>query len=206
EDALAADVEIPDIRRYKPVQGPAPSEQMIEQATAFLAAARRPVMLIGRVSRDQRDWDNRIRLAELLDLRVITDLRMGASFPTEHYLHGGPADLFLSPGDRKLLADADVILSLDWYDLGDAIAQTHSTAKVIHVSIDSQAHNAFSGDHQRIAPVDLAIPVEPDSVLQPLIEGLKDLKRIRSPGRAGARPRNQTLQASTPTLADIGYA
>jgi thiamine pyrophosphate-dependent acetolactate synthase large subunit-like protein len=208
EDEVEGAVSLPDLRRYQPLAAPAPSPEMIGEAAAMLAAARRPVILMGRVSRLQQDWDERVRLAELLDARVVTDLRMGASFPTEHPLHGGPADLFLSPSDNKLLAEADVILSLDWYDLADTLSQAHSAAKVIHVSVDTQTHNAFSGDHQRLAPVDLAIPLAPDVAVKPLIEALKGSKPAGSSarGRVAPMPPEGAFPATISTLADIGRA
>jgi thiamine pyrophosphate-dependent acetolactate synthase large subunit-like protein len=208
EDPISGEIAIPDVRRYQPAAGNGPTPEVIEQVVELLAAAKRPVMLIGRVSRRQRDWDNRVRLAELLGARAITDLRVGASFPTEHPLHGGPADLFLSPANRRLLAQADVVLSLDWQDLADAMAQAHSRAKLIHVSIDSHAHNPFSADHQRLPAVDLAVAVAPDAVLMPLIEGLRDrvIEKSMSSVRAGSSRSESPPQDATPTLADIGCA
>ena len=51
-------------------------------------------MLVGRVSRSVEAWDARVALAERLGARVITDLKIGASFPTDHPLHvGAPAVL-----------------------------------------------------------------------------------------------------------------
>jgi thiamine pyrophosphate-dependent acetolactate synthase large subunit-like protein len=202
------DISIPDIGLYKPAAGSAPSSKVIEEIIVLLDAAERPVILIGRVSRHQCDWDNRIRLAELLHARVITDLRVGASFPTEHPLHGAPADLFLSPANRQLLAQADLVLSLDWQDLADAMAQAHSRAKVIHISIDFYSHNSFSADHQRLPGLDLAIAVAPDDILTPLIAGLRgrqtgDCSPFVSPA---SHPSEKRVPDLTPTLADIGYA
>lgn len=207
EDVLKEKVVIPDVRKYKPAESVVPSSEMIKKVIALLSAAKRPVILLGRVSQKPQDWENRIRLAELLNARVVTDLRMGASFPTEHPLHGGPADLFLSPHDRDLITQSDVVLSLDWYDLADTLAQSHSKAKIIQVSIDSHSHNSFSGDHQRLAEVDLAIPVLPDTILELLIEGLRDSTIANSkslPPELPTRKIEQSAPDSTPTLADVG--
>lgn len=211
EDALKNEIVIPDIRRYSPPSSGRPTPDAVEQAASWLSMAKRPVILLGRVSKRQADWDARIRLAELLDARVVTDLRTGATFPTDHPLHGGPADLFLSPADRKWLAEADVVLSLDWYDLADCMLQaqghTPNGAKVIQVSVDSHSHNGFSGDHQRLAAVDLNIAAPPDSILGPLIVRLEGVH-----GRCG-KPRSapiaqelekRELGDKTPALADIG--
>jgi thiamine pyrophosphate-dependent acetolactate synthase large subunit-like protein len=208
EDPISGEIPIPDVRRYQPAAGNGPSPEVIEQVVELLATAKSPVMLIGRVSRRQQDWDNRVRLAELLGARAITDLRVGASFPTEHPLHGGPADLFLSPVNRQLLSQADVVLSFDWQDLADAMAQAHSRAKVIHISIDFHAHNTFSADHQRLPAVDLAVAVAPDAVLMPLIENLRGraTEKSMSSVRKGSSRSERPPQDATPTLADIGHA
>ena len=205
EDALKDSVKLPDISRYKPRTSVAPSKDLVERAIALLSGAKRPVILLGRTSRQRKDWDNRIRLAERLEARVVTDLRMGASFPTEHPLHSGPADLFLSPQNKELLATADVVLSLDWYDLADTIAPAECQATIIHVSIDAQAHNPFSGDHQRLAPVDLDIPAEPDQLLEPLLAGLGSSPRGQfSQPAAPAQPLTSAASNSVPTLVDLG--
>jgi thiamine pyrophosphate-dependent acetolactate synthase large subunit-like protein len=158
------------------------------------------------MSRKQEDWDDRVRLAEMLNARVVTDLRHGASFPTEHPLHGGPADLFLSPGDCRLLAKADLVLSLDWPDLADSLAQAQTTAKVIDVSADVHVHNAYSGDHQRLAAAHLRIPVQPDAVLKPFIHALTGRVAAGKPTRSRSSSPVHELGDSTPTLADLGVA
>jgi thiamine pyrophosphate-dependent acetolactate synthase large subunit-like protein len=206
EDVVAPDFEIPDIQGYAPPAEPAPSQAMMDEAVALLAASEKPVILLGRMSRKQEDWDDRIRLAEMLNAGVVTDLRHGASFPTEHPLHGGPADLFLSPSDCRLLAQADVVLSLDWPDLADTLAQAQAKAKVIDVSADFHVHNAYSGDHQRLAAAHLRIPVQPDVVLKPFIHGLTGRVAVAKRVRDWTSPPAHELLDLAPTLADLGVA
>jgi thiamine pyrophosphate-dependent acetolactate synthase large subunit-like protein len=207
EDALATGIEIPEIERFAPPVRSSPSREAIEQVSTILRSAKRPILMFGRVSQDIADWEDRVRLAELLGARVVTDLRTGASFPTDHPLHGGPADLFLSPDDANLLAQADVVLSFDWPDLADAAAQARTRARIIHVSIDFQVHNAYSGDHQRLAPVEFTIPVPPDAMLRPLLEALRGQKPSQwsSAARLACRSSDE-LGDTVPTLADIGVA
>jgi thiamine pyrophosphate-dependent acetolactate synthase large subunit-like protein len=206
EDELVAEIQLPDIQKFKVPTGLTPSEVAIEQACAMLGSAKRPALLIGRVSSNIDDWKDRVELAELLGARVITDLRSGASFPTEHPLHCGPADLFLSPSGAKVLAESDVVLSLDWPDLADTLVQAKTSARVIQVSVDSQIHNAFSGDHQRLAPVELNIPVLPDAVLKSLIVKFKDRKPVQERAPAQSRERITEFGDLVPTLADVGLA
>jgi thiamine pyrophosphate-dependent acetolactate synthase large subunit-like protein len=206
EDAIDSSITVPDVHGYRPPGPVVPSETMLQEAASLLASATKPVILLGRISQKQTDWDNRVRLAERLGARVVTDLRNGASFPTRHPLHGGPPDLFLSPGDRKLLAEADVVLSLDWPDLADTLIQARTRAKIIHVSMDIYAQNAFSGDHQRLVAVDLHMPVPPDAVLEPLLHALQKSGSESKPAQYAAAQPQLDLKDKTPTLADIGLS
>lgn len=212
EDALQKEIALPDVARYAPPLQGAPSAPAVAQAAAWLNAARDPVIMLGRVSAQRADWDARIRLAELLNAHVITDMRSGAAFPTAHPLHGGPHDLFLSPGDKHILAEADVVLSLDWPDLEDCMIQSRGPStrpKIIQVSVDAQAHNSFSGDHQRLAAVDLNIAVPPDAILAPLIARLESEHcRAAAALPAAARPKiaKPAFTDRAPTLRDIGRA
>jgi thiamine pyrophosphate-dependent acetolactate synthase large subunit-like protein len=213
EDALTKEIVIPDVARFTPPLPGAPSEAAVNQAAAWLHAAKHPTVMLGRVSNKTTDWDARIRLAELLDARVITDMRSGASFPTAHPLHGGPHDLFLSPSDKDILIKSDVVLSLDWPDLQDCMIQargmTVDGVKVIQVSVDAQGHNGYSGDHQRLAAVDLNIAVPPDAILAPLIARLEgEYRRQARPLPKLTEPKapKPDLTDQLPTLTDIGRA
>src|SRR5438046_5928553 len=73
--------------RYTPTTPSAASAQSIDRAAELLRNARHPLLLIGRVSRDPAAWAARIALAERLVAGVGTDLKVGASFPTDHPLH-----------------------------------------------------------------------------------------------------------------------
>ena len=69
-----------------------------------LAGAQRPLILMGRVSRDVASWNARVELAERLNAKVLTDLKVGAAFPTDHPLHAAPPSIFLDPAAAKTLA------------------------------------------------------------------------------------------------------
>ena len=213
EDALSKEIVIPDIARYAPPLPGAPSEAAVSQAAAWLHAAKNLAIMLGRVSTKSADWEARIRMAELLNARVITDMRSGASFPTAHPLHGGPHDLFLSPNDKDILAKSDVVLSLDWPDLQDCMIQARGPAvsgvKIIQVSADAQRQNSYSGDHQRLAAVDLNIAVPPDAILAPLIaklEGVHRRQAMPSPKLTAPTAPKPELTDQLPTLTDIGRA
>ena len=114
-------IEIPDPSRYAPGPAPHPSAETLRELTELLAGAARPLLLMGRMSRRKADWDRRVKLAEALGARVLTDLRVGAAFPTDHALHG-PAPLsHYSAESRALFRKADVIVAFDCIDLGGAM-------------------------------------------------------------------------------------
>src|SRR5437763_153593 len=107
--------------RYAPTTPSAASAQSIDRAAELLRNARHPLLLIGRVSRDPAAWAARIALAERLAAGVGTDLKVGASFPTDHPLHVDAPGILLRPALAAAIAKADVILSLDWVDLAGTL-------------------------------------------------------------------------------------
>ena len=77
---------------------------------------------MGRVSRSVDGWNERIALAETLNAKVISDLKIGCGFPTDHPLHAGaPASNAMVPEAIEALKAADVILALDWVDLAGGL-------------------------------------------------------------------------------------
>ena len=113
-------------RRPRPVHRP----QLIKQAAALLKAAKHPVILMGRVSRSVDGWNDRIALAETLNAKVITDLKIACGFPTDHPLHAGaPASNALVPEAIEAIKAADVILALDWVDLAGACAAASASMR-----------------------------------------------------------------------------
>src|SRR5690606_32915923 len=80
ESKLAERPALPDPSRYLAPPPARPSDDVVRQAAAMLSGARRPVILAGRVSRDEEGWQQRIRLAETLNAEVLTDLKVGCAF------------------------------------------------------------------------------------------------------------------------------
>jgi thiamine pyrophosphate-dependent acetolactate synthase large subunit-like protein len=202
ESRLPQRPEVPDVERYRPPQPVVASALALEQAAEWLRAARVPVVLAGRVSRLQAGWDARVQLAEALGARVITDLKVGSAFPTRHALHAGPAGMFLAQPCADILRRADVVLSLDWVDLGGTLKQAWGDApvqaRIIQVSMDHQLHNGWSMDHQSLAPVDLHLACEPEPVVDALNTLLRDVR--------GARPEAATPEPAfaSPSPSDRG--
>src|SRR5215831_14714065 len=143
EDEIAALPPRPETARFAPPAPPAPAGPLVRRAAELLASARQPLILAGRGSRDPEAWRHRVDLAEAIAARVLTDRKSGATFPTDHPLHRGGAEL---------IVDADVILSLDWVDLAGTLKTAYGgrpvAAKIIQVSIDQYVHNGWSMDYQ----------------------------------------------------------
>lgn len=186
---------LPEPGRYAQAADPVPPAAMIEAAADDIAAAARPVMLVGRVSRSVEAWNDRIALAELLGARVLTDLKTAAGFPPDHPLHVGPPGAFLSPPQTEALRQADLVLSFDWIALEGAlrtaVKDSAHPARVVHVSLDSYIHRSWSMDHHGLPPVDIGLNGQPDDVLPMLLDALR--RRIAKP-RSEAR-----LQPAQPT-------
>jgi thiamine pyrophosphate-dependent acetolactate synthase large subunit-like protein len=163
-----------DIQRFIPplVTGPAP--ELVRKAADMLAAAKHPLILAGRLSRDLDGWKARVALAEALGAKVGTNLKVGAAFPTDHPLHLGPPASFVNDELVAAIKSADVILSLDWVDLAGTFKSCGGwpTAKVIQVSLDQNVHNGWSMDHQGLPPVDLHVPADPGATVMALVEAL----------------------------------
>ncbi len=179
-----------DAGRYTPQALSAPAAGPLAQATDLLRAAKNPVILAGRASRDVRHWYDRIELAERLQARVATDLKIGASFPTDHPLHVGAPSVFPDPEMLEALCRADVILSLDWVDLGGtlraAFAPAMPSARVIQVSQDHAVHNGWSMDHQALPIADIHLAADPSIAVPMLIDAVGIAARASGPAAARA--------------------
>ena len=82
QEAKLADPLAPiDAARFMPQASPSASAELIAEAAAMLKGAKHPVIFMGRVSRSLEGWNDRIALAETLNAKVISDLKIGCGFP-----------------------------------------------------------------------------------------------------------------------------
>ncbi|MBD0417460.1 thiamine pyrophosphate-binding protein [Oryzicola mucosus] len=208
EAELSQDRPLPQFSRFAPFADARPSDDVLATAADLLKNARKPAILMGRLTRDKADWDRRVLLAEQLGATVATDLKVGAAFPTAHALHAGPPGMSLSPNALAELREADVILSLDWVDLAGALTtlwpKQTCPAKVIHVSLDHHLHNGSNFEYMALPEVDLHIQSTPDAFVRCLSATLN------APTARSATPQREKGPAAPTgdelTLSDIAQA
>jgi thiamine pyrophosphate-dependent acetolactate synthase large subunit-like protein len=183
---------LPDVSRYPVPQSPAPAPELVNQAARLLAEAKNPVMLAGRCSRSIDAWNARVALAEKLGMPVITHIKLAAAFPTDHPLHVAPPGNRPGAEAKKVIAQADVILSLDWLDLGGTLKQSLGAeaplAKIIQVSCDAHSHRGWSMDYHVLPPVDVYLMCEPDAAVPDLLAALDPLTLTLSPKTGRGNP------------------
>ncbi len=168
---------LPDVKRFRSPEAVRPAVHLIDAAAKLLSGAKHPVILAGRVSRSELGWKQRIALAEKIQARVFTDIKVGAAFPTDHPLHAAPPATFLSPDSARLLREADVVLALDWVDLAGALKAAWGAepvgAKIVQISTDAHLHRGWSMDYQGLPAVDVYMMCEPDVVVPFLLDAVK---------------------------------
>ncbi|HZJ64038.1 MAG TPA: thiamine pyrophosphate-dependent enzyme [Kofleriaceae bacterium] len=182
-----------DAQRFLPQVAASPPAGVVSRAAALLTAAKRPLILAGRVSRDLDAWNRRVQLAEALGARVATDLKLGAAFPTAHPLHVAARTTLATDHVPAAIREADAILSLDWLDLAGVVQVAGGApgATVVQVSLDHQLHNGWSKDHQGLPAVDLFVAADPDATVEALVTQLRQLgeptQHPPAPAHAAAR-------------------
>ena len=195
---------LPDASRYRAPEAVVPKPELIDAAAQLLSAAEHPVILAGRVARTGAGWKSRVALAEKLQASVLTDLKAGASFPTDHPLHAAPPATFLHDNAKNALREADVVLSLDWIDTAGALKLAWGDApvgaKVILVSPDAHLHRGWSMDYQGLPPADVYLMCEPDAVVPLLLEAVRPRAAAAVEQRGEEQTADETL--SLRALAD----
>jgi thiamine pyrophosphate-dependent acetolactate synthase large subunit-like protein len=197
EAPLAEGVAIPDAARFAPPPPPAAPRESVLKVLEAIDKAKFPLVLMGRVSRKQADWDRRVRFAEAIGAAVLTSSNDPAAFPTTHPLHFAAPCLRPSKAATALIEKADLILSLDWLDLagvfrlslGTAQTQVPADKTIIHCSVDSIRTNGWSMDHQALAAVDIPIFAEPDQFVAQMLDEM-EIKKIP---KAKTRPEMKSL-------------
>ena len=184
EAAVERAPKLEPIRRFQPPPATVPSRETVDAAVAVLASAERPLILCGRISRDDKAWAQRVQLAEWLGARVLTHIKEPAGFPTDHPLSMGETNWKFRPKLAEAIKTSDAILCLDWFDPAGSLMQTFPAGdkgpKLINASNDFVVHNGWSMDYQALPPIDVWLSTTPEAAVDSLLEGLE---RARVPKR-----------------------
>ncbi|MGE5217732.1 MAG: thiamine pyrophosphate-binding protein [Chloroflexota bacterium] len=190
EAPLSETISIADAGRFAPAPSAAVPWASLQKTIKAIEHAKFPLILAGRVSRKQADWDNRVRFAEAIGAAVLTSSNDPAAFPTTHPLHLAAPCLRPSANATALIKQADLIISLDWLDLagvlrlalGGAQTQVPADKTILHCSVDAIRTNGWSMDHQALAAVDIPIFAEPDQFVAQMVEetGAKKNRKIKT--------------------------
>jgi thiamine pyrophosphate-dependent acetolactate synthase large subunit-like protein len=172
---------IPDPDRYRAPAPSSPNNTALHDAATLLGRAQRPVILFGRGRRTELALQNRVSLAERLCALMLSDLKAGAMVPTDHPLHVAEPFNQLSKEARAALRSADLILSLDWIDLGGVLRQAFGrdpvAAKIIHAGVDLHLHNGWGKEHLELPPIDVHLLGDPDIAVTELLALLPSRKK-----------------------------
>src|SRR5690242_10774042 len=80
ESPLTEEISIPDPARFAPALAPAVPRASVLTALKAIDRAKFPLILMGRVSRRQDDWNRRVRFAEAIGAAVLTSSNDPAAF------------------------------------------------------------------------------------------------------------------------------
>ncbi len=211
EGSLPKPPALPDPSRHRAPSAPLPATADVARAAALLRGARRPAIMMGRCGRSPEAWAQRVALAEGLQAMVLLDLKAGAAFPTDHPLVVAPPAQLLSSASAALLREADVILALDWIDLGGTLRSAWQgeeiSARVIQLSPDQLSHRGWSMDHGALPPADAFLLCPPEAALPLLLDalGIRDVPSAPPalPPRVERRlPREAGAPIDMPILAE----
>lgn len=189
------DIRVPPLREpSQPVGSPA----ALAAAASMMCSAKSLVIVADRAVRTQSAMDTLVKLAEALNAPVV-DLLGRMNFPTNHYLNHS----FL---EKKLLAEADVILALevgDVWGLTETVADTitrptkplaKGDVKVISISTNYLYGKANMQDAERYYAPTLPIAGDAEASLPELLHAV--LKTITPAQRSAAAARAQPMRQS----------
>jgi acetolactate synthase-1/2/3 large subunit len=109
EDVLTDMATVADAPRVEAAQ-PAPDEAGMAKLQAMLAAAERPLVILGGSGWSQEARGAMIRFAERFDLPVTTSFRRAALFPADHANYVGDLGVGPSPKLAARVKEADLVL------------------------------------------------------------------------------------------------
>jgi acetolactate synthase-1/2/3 large subunit len=110
EDMLVSRAEVADTRRYQPVQA-SPSSAQIDSLRGMLAAARKPLLLLGGATWTEQACADVQRFAEANALPVACAFRFQDLLDNEHPHYIGDVGIGINPKLGARVKDADLIIA-----------------------------------------------------------------------------------------------
>ncbi|HKP18958.1 MAG TPA: thiamine pyrophosphate-binding protein [Gaiellaceae bacterium] len=155
EDVQADEAEVPDAARYVPAR-PSAAPGDVERALELLAAAERPVLVVGGGGWSEQAGRDVIAFAEASNVPVAASFRRQDYVDNGSRAYAGPLTIGMDPKLAQRIQDADVLLALGTR-LGEVATRQYSLLEpprprqtLIHVHADPR-------ELGRVYEADLAI-------------------------------------------------
>jgi len=167
----------PKLTRLPRMVYPQADSNALDELAGLLVKAQNPVVIAGRVARNQKGMDALVAFAETLNLPVI-DQGARTNFPSHHPLNQGFRG-------RQLLNQADVILALEVNELYAAlntgidrierrnVRGYKAGAKVIHLGAKDLFIKSNFQDFGRYQEIDISITGDAQTSLPYLTEAVR---------------------------------
>jgi len=111
EDMLVSQAAVADTRRYQPVQA-SPSQEQADELRAMLAAAQRPLLLLGGSGWTPDACADILRFAEANALPVSCAFRFQDLLDNEHPHYVGDVGIGINPKLAARVKDADLLIAI----------------------------------------------------------------------------------------------
>lgn len=111
EDMLVTKAEVPDARRYQPVQA-APSSAQIDRLRAMLQEAQRPIVLLGGGSWTEQACADLARFAQANQLPVGCTFRFQDLLDNAHPNYVGDVGIGINPKLAARVKEADLVIAI----------------------------------------------------------------------------------------------
>ena len=111
EDMLVSQAAVADTRRYQPVQA-SPSQRQMDELRAMLAAAQRPLLLLGGSGWTPDACADILRFAEANALPVSCAFRFQDLLDNEHPHYVGDVGIGINPKLAARVKDADLLIAI----------------------------------------------------------------------------------------------
>ncbi|MGE3245260.1 MAG: thiamine pyrophosphate-binding protein [Beijerinckiaceae bacterium] len=209
EASLEKTPDLPDMARYQPPAPPRAAKADIDTIAGWLKGAKKPLLLFGRMNKSQEGWDARVKLAEAIGACVMTDLKVGSCFPTDHEAHVIAPFNQAGKAEHEIIGEADVIIGFDWVDMGGVICPPkgggNRNAKIARISLDHHVHTGSHSVYQQMAPTDLFVSANADSVVADLNDALGASGK-KQPWKQAVRKGRKPASPGRITMDDVGVA